>query len=156
MAKSRLCVGYSVGVCLTASVNFCGGRRARCQATAGLSLGEYTALVAGGALTFHDALMVVKVRAEAMQKAADHCKGTMMTVVGLGETELAAACKQAASTSQCLVQISNYLFPKGLVVGGEPDAIAALKTSLSAKEGLIVSCGVTSRALSCPGVCFRL
>ena len=46
----------------------------QCVAAAGLSLGEYTALVFGGALTVHDALRVVKVRAEAMQAAAEQQK----------------------------------------------------------------------------------
>lgn len=85
---------------------------------AGLSLGEYTALVASGAMTLEDALAVVKVRATAMQAAALARRGAMVTVVGLDEDALAAACAAAAKSTGKIVQLCNLLFPKGMVVGG--------------------------------------
>jgi [acyl-carrier-protein] S-malonyltransferase len=88
---------------------------------AGLSLGEYTALVAAGAMSFADALTVVKVRAEAMQAAsALQCSG-MMTIVNMDEPALMKMCATASREAGETVQICNMLFPKGLVVGGAFD-----------------------------------
>lgn len=101
-----------------------------CTGTAGLSLGEYCALVFAGSLTFEDALRVVKVRAEAMQEASQLHPGKMMTVVGMTDDELVAACRAVSAATSQVVQISNYLFPGGRVAGGHPDAIAELKKKL--------------------------
>ena len=62
----------------------------------------------------------------------------MLTVIGMDDAELKNACEQAAARSGKIVQISNFLFPKGLVVGGEPEGIAALQQALSNQRGLIV------------------
>jgi [acyl-carrier-protein] S-malonyltransferase len=67
------------------------------SAAAGLSLGEYTALVFAGALSFEDGLKVVKVRAESMAAAAAVGSHGMLSVVGLGDKELEALCAAAAA-----------------------------------------------------------
>jgi [acyl-carrier-protein] S-malonyltransferase len=67
------------------------------SAAAGLSLGEYTALVFAGALSFEDGLKIVKVRAESMAAAAGVGSHGMLSVVGLGDKELEAMCTAAAA-----------------------------------------------------------
>eukprot|EP00047_Mylnosiga_fluctuans_P021063 m.99882 g.99882 ORF g.99882 m.99882 type:complete len:280 (-) comp8734_c0_seq2:272-1111(-) len=95
-----------------------------CEGAAGLSLGEYTALVFAQAISFEDALRLVKIRAEAMQRCADTRKGEMLSVVGLDDPDLQAMCDQAAAATGQTVRIANYLFKQGRVVSGEPAAIA--------------------------------
>jgi len=90
---------------------------------AGLSLGEYTALVAAGALTFRDAIRVVGVRANAMQSAGWRNPGAMTTVKGLDDATLERYCAEAAAETGKVVQVANYLFPKCQVIAGDPDAV---------------------------------
>src|SRR5262249_22443099 len=66
-----------------------------CIATAGLSLGEYTALVFAGALSFRDGLQVVRRRGEAMQAASDARPGAMVSVVGLEAARVDELCRRA-------------------------------------------------------------
>ena len=93
------------------------------SAMAGLSLGEYTALVAAGALTFRDAIRVVGVRANAMQSAGSRNPGAMTTVKGLDDATLERYCAEAAAETGKVVQVANYLFPKCQVIAGDPDAV---------------------------------
>ncbi len=90
---------------------------------AGHSLGEYTALVTGGALTLEDALQVVKVRAESMQAAGEARPGAMAAIMGLGSDRVRQACKQAAGRG--IVQPANYNAPDQTVISGEPKAVKA-------------------------------
>ncbi|GBF91835.1 hypothetical protein Rsub_04940 [Raphidocelis subcapitata] len=104
------------------------------RAAAGLSLGEYAALTWAGALSFEDALKasqrlgrVVKVRAESMAEAA-RAGGRphgMLSVVGLGDSELAALCRDAAGRlgPGTVCEVANKLFPTGRVVSGHNDAL---------------------------------
>lgn len=97
-----------------------------CSAVAGLSLGEYTALVFAGVLTFEEGLRIVKVRAESMAEAAR--KGEphgMLSVVGLTDTDIRNICADVRSTQgqDYICELANYLFPQGRVVSGH---IAAL------------------------------
>ena len=99
-------------------------RAKNCVVTAGLSLGEYTALVFAGVLTFEDGLRLVKARAEAMQAAADAAKSGMVSVLGtnLSENkvyELAAAVSKSTN-SRCTV--ANLLCPGNVVVSGSEEA----------------------------------
>lgn len=87
-----------------------------CIATAGLSLGEYTALVFAGALDFADGLRVVQKRGEAMQAAADATPSGMVSVLGLDPEKLEELCVKARSAGP--VQIANLLCPKNIVVSG--------------------------------------
>lgn len=68
-----------------------------CGAAAGFSLGEYTALVFADSITFEDALILVKARAEAMQRCADAHRGAMLSVVGLNDPDLQRICDAAAA-----------------------------------------------------------
>lgn len=85
--------------------------------TAGHSLGEYSALVASGVMTFEDALAVVKVRAEAMQRAGEVNKGTMAAVIGMESEPLVSICK-TASAEAGVVQCANFNSPGQIVISG--------------------------------------
>jgi [acyl-carrier-protein] S-malonyltransferase len=87
-----------------------------CEATAGLSLGEYTALVFAGALEFEDGLRLVQVRGEAMQEAADAVPGGMVSVLGLERPQVEELCELAAQGET--LQIANLLCPGNIVVSG--------------------------------------
>lgn len=86
-------------------------------AAAGLSLGEYTALVFAGALEFEDALKLVQCRGEAMQAASDLAASGMVSVLGLEATQLEMLCDEARQPNEIL-QIANYLCPGNLVCSG--------------------------------------
>ena len=87
-----------------------------CSLTAGLSLGEYTALVFAGALEFETGLRVVKRRGEAMQAASDATLSGMVSLLMIDCPQVAALCQQASSAG--LIQIANYLCPGNTVVSG--------------------------------------
>src|SRR5438132_2053894 len=85
----------------------------QCVATAGLSLGEYTALVFAGVMTFADGLRLVQKRGEAMQAAADATPSGMVSVLGLETDKVEELCKQARSAGT--VEIANLLCPSNIV-----------------------------------------
>jgi [acyl-carrier-protein] S-malonyltransferase len=87
---------------------------------AGHSLGEYTALVAAGALTFRDCLPLVRLRAQAMQEAVPEGQGAMAAILGLQESEIQAACAEAGGA----VQAVNFNAPGQVVIAGEKAAVA--------------------------------
>ena len=88
--------------------------------TAGLSLGEYTALYAAGALNFEEALKLVAERGRAMQAAADVSKGAMVSIIGLEESVVRQICSDAAQ-GQLLVP-ANFNCPGQIVVSGAAEA----------------------------------
>jgi [acyl-carrier-protein] S-malonyltransferase len=88
-----------------------------CEVTAGLSLGEYTALVFAGAMTFEDGLRVVQRRGEAMQEASDATPSGMVSALLLEPAQVEAICAQASETG--ILQIANYLCPGNTVLSGE-------------------------------------
>jgi [acyl-carrier-protein] S-malonyltransferase len=96
-----------------------------CAATAGLSLGEYTALVFAGALTFADGLRVVRRRGEAMQAAADATPSGMVSIIGLDQAKVEELCAQARPKGQ--IEIANLLCPGNIVVSGSKDGCAAIE-----------------------------
>lgn len=89
---------------------------ADCVGTAGLSLGEYTALVFAGALDFADGLRLVKRRGEAMQAASDATPSGMVSVLGLEERRVEELCDAARHAG--LIQVANLLCPGNIVVSG--------------------------------------
>jgi len=91
-----------------------------CEATAGLSLGEYTALVFAGAMEFEDGLRLVAVRGEAMQEAADATPSGMVSVLGLEQAQVEQLCA-AARQGETLV-IANLLCPGNIVISGTNSA----------------------------------
>ena len=88
------------------------------DATAGLSLGEFTALTAAGALGFEDGLRVVRQRGRFMQEACEATKGGMAAVIGLEEKETREVCAEAG------VELANLNCPGQLVISGEAEKIA--------------------------------
>eukprot|EP00617_Octactis_speculum_P021416 CAMPEP_0185748168 /NCGR_PEP_ID=MMETSP1174-20130828/6842_1 /TAXON_ID=35687 /ORGANISM="Dictyocha speculum, Strain CCMP1381" /LENGTH=483 /DNA_ID=CAMNT_0028423701 /DNA_START=12 /DNA_END=1460 /DNA_ORIENTATION=+ len=110
-----------------------------CGAVAGFSLGEYTALVVSGALDLEDTLRLLKVRAESMQKACEMTSGSMLSVVGLDEETLGLELMAAKEATGCeVLEIANYLFPKGFTISGSTEGCEWLKMNLPEKGALSV------------------
>ncbi|MDE0735834.1 MAG: acyltransferase domain-containing protein, partial [Pirellulaceae bacterium] len=99
-----------------------------CQATAGLSLGEYTALVFAGVLEFEAALRVVQERGLAMQAAAEATPSGMISVLGMEVAQLEELIEQQREPEETL-QIANLLCPGNLVVSGHQAACQRLATA---------------------------
>lgn len=97
------------------------------DAVAGHSLGEFSALVGAGTLTFPDALRLVGERAVAMQDAADAQPGTMAAVLGLDDGIVEAACAEI----QDVVVPANYNSPGQLVISGSEEGIEIASRILS-------------------------
>ena len=95
------------------------GERFQPAMVAGHSLGEFSALVANGTLSFEDGLKLVSQRAQAMQKACDSTEGTMAAVLGL-ENEIV---EQTCESIDGIVVAANYNCPGQLVISGAVDAI---------------------------------
>jgi len=87
------------------------------SAAAGLSLGEYTALVFAGALSFEQGVRLVKERGEAMQAAADAAPSTMVSLLGLDREKIEEICNEARQPGEVL-QVANLLCPGNIVVSG--------------------------------------
>lgn len=88
------------------------------ESTAGLSLGEFTALSAAGVMSFEDGLKVVRLRGRYMQEACEVTRGGMAAVIGLEETPTREVCAEAD------VELANLNCPGQLVISGETDKIA--------------------------------
>ena len=87
------------------------------DATAGLSLGEFTALTAAGAMSFEDGLRIVRQRGRFMQEACETTRGGMAAVIGLDEAPTREVCAEAG------VMLANLNCPGQLVISGESDKI---------------------------------
>jgi [acyl-carrier-protein] S-malonyltransferase len=124
---------------------------ARCGATAGLSLGEYTALVFAGALPFRDALRVVQRRGEAMQAASDATPSGMVSLIGLDQAKVEELCGAAQSAG--LIQLANLLCPGNLVVSGARaacDTVERLATEQGARTVRLAVAGAFHTAIMKP------
>jgi [acyl-carrier-protein] S-malonyltransferase len=102
--------------------------------TAGLSLGEYTALYAAGLISFEDGLMLVHKRGQAMQAAANATEGTMVGVIGLDEEKVRQLCDEAAEGD--LIVPVNFNCPGQIVVSGSVSACERAE-QLAQKYGAI-------------------
>mmetsp|Transcript_21023 Transcript_21023/g.65632 ORF Transcript_21023/g.65632 Transcript_21023/m.65632 type:complete len:555 (-) Transcript_21023:89-1753(-) len=101
----------------------------RPQATAGLSLGEYTAIVAAEVLGFEDGLRLVMQRAEAMQKATNMVPQAMCSVAGLDRAKVDRLCEEAKKFDQspdAECRVANFLFPSGFTCAGTKAAVEKL------------------------------
>ncbi len=87
-----------------------------CEGAAGLSLGEYTAMVFAGVMRFEDGLMLVQQRGAAMQEASDATPGGMVSILGLERVEVESLCEQARGGE--ILQVSNLLCPGNIVISG--------------------------------------
>ncbi|MDG2469808.1 MAG: ACP S-malonyltransferase [Pirellulaceae bacterium] len=102
-----------------------------CEAAAGLSLGEYTALVFSGAVKFEDGLRLVQKRGEAMQAAADLEASGMVSILGMDQPAVQAICDEIRSDNRVL-QIANLLCPGNIVVSGHDDMCLAAAEAANA------------------------
>ena len=100
------------------------GQVLECAAAAGLSLGEYSALVMAGALNFTDALRLVQQRGRFMEEACAQNPGAMASVIGLDDEIVEALCAQAREVG--MVVAANFNCPGQVVVSGARDAVARL------------------------------
>jgi [acyl-carrier-protein] S-malonyltransferase len=93
---------------------------------AGHSLGEYSALVAAGALAFRDALPLVRFRAQSMQEAVPEGEGAMAAILGLDDDAVCAACAEAEAAGAAgeAVQAVNFNAPGQVVIAGSRAAVA--------------------------------
>ena len=110
---------------------FCLGEDFVPAMVAGHSLGELSALVAAGALSFEDGVKLVSARAIAMQKACEAAPGTMAAVIGLPDEKIEEICTEV-STDGNIVVAANYNCPGQLVISGNVDAINAACEKLKA------------------------
>jgi [acyl-carrier-protein] S-malonyltransferase len=100
---------------------------AACAGAAGLSLGEYTALVFAGALDFEGGLKVVRRRGEAMQAAAAAVPSGMTSVLGLDEAAVDELCRRVAGDGR--LWKANLLGPGNIVVSGDTSALAHVEAA---------------------------
>jgi len=110
------------------------------EMVAGHSLGEFSALVANGVLSFEDGLKLVSKRAKAMQKACELTKGTMAAVLGLDDSIVEEACNEIDG----IVVPANYNCPGQLVISGEIEAInkaCDVMKEKGAKRALVLPVG---------------
>lgn len=91
------------------------------SAMAGHSLGEYSALVASGALDFRTAVALVQFRGQAMQAAVPAGQGAMAAILGVDDAEVEAACREAAQGE--VVQAANFNSPGQIVIAGTAAAV---------------------------------
>ena len=111
--------------------------------TAGHSLGEFSALVAAGALNFEDGLKLVYARAMAMQKACEAAPSTMAAIVGLDDATIENVCTEI-NTENNVVVPANYNCPGQLVISGNVEAVKAACEKLKAagaKRALLLPVG---------------
>jgi [acyl-carrier-protein] S-malonyltransferase len=100
---------------------------------AGHSLGEYAALVAAGALTLEDAVVLVRRRGTFMQEAVPAGRGAMAAVIGLAPEEVVAACAEAAAATSEVVSAANFNSPEQTVVAGTAAGVAKAGEIMKAK-----------------------
>jgi [acyl-carrier-protein] S-malonyltransferase len=127
---------------------------AQCHAAAGLSLGEYTALVFAGVMEFESGLKVVQERGSAMQAASDARPSGMVSILGLDLPQVEALCGQAAQGE--LLQVANLLSPGNIAVSGTKAAcerVAAMAADAGAMKAIpLAVAGAFHTAIMQPAV----
>lgn len=117
---------------------------AKPEMVAGHSLGEFSALVANGTLSFEDALKLVAVRAGAMQKACEMNPSTMAAVLALADDKVEEICKEVQNESNEIVVPANYNCPGQLVISGSIKGIEIACEKMKAagaKRALVLPVG---------------
>jgi [acyl-carrier-protein] S-malonyltransferase len=110
---------------------------ASCEAAAGLSLGEYTALVFAGVMSFDNGLMLVQKRGAAMQEAADATPSGMVSILGLEMDKVKELCDKARNGE--ILEVANLLCPGNIVISGTVGACeraAEMARSLGAMKAM--------------------
>ena len=100
----------------------CMGEAFQPSMVAGHSLGEFSALVAAGALSFEDGLKLVYARAMAMQKACEANPGTMAAIIGLPDEKVEEICREVGKEDKVVIP-ANYNCPGQLVISGNKEAV---------------------------------
>ena len=114
------------------------------EMVAGHSLGEFSALVANGVLSFEDGLKLVSIRAQAMQKACEMQPSTMAAVLGLDDAKVEEVCAAVAAETGEVVVPANYNCPGQLVISGTIKGIEAAcerMKAAGAKRALVLPVG---------------
>jgi [acyl-carrier-protein] S-malonyltransferase len=122
-----------------------------CQAAAGLSLGEYTALVCAGAISFADGVRLVRRRGEAMQAAADTTPSGMVSIIGLDTPVVEDLCRKARDAGT--IEVANLLCPSSIVVSGTKAAcerITGLAEAAGARAVRLAVAGAFHTAIMKP------
>lgn len=122
----------------------CMGDEFKPDMVGGHSLGEFSALVAAGALNFEDGLRLVFARAQAMQKACEVTPGTMVAIIALPDETIEATCTEVSAEGNGVVVPANYNCPGQLVISGNVDAVNAACEKLKAagaKRALVLPVG---------------
>ena len=109
----------------------CMGDKMEASMMAGHSLGEFSALVVAGALSFEDGLRLVAARANAMQKACEANPGMMAAIIGLPDEKVEEVCQEVSDGGKTVVP-ANYNCPGQLVIYGENEGIMAACDKLKA------------------------
>ncbi len=115
---------------------------------AGHSLGEYSALVYAGALSFEDGLKIVRLRGELMQRAGELQPGTMAAVVGLEPSVLESVCAEASIEG--IVQCANFNSPGQIVISGSVSGVKKAMELAKARGAKLVKELVVSGAFHSP------
>lgn len=111
---------------------------------AGHSLGEYSALVAAGALDFADGVKLVRARGVAMKHAGELRPGAMAAILGLDDERLAEICREAGA-----VQVANFNAPGQIVLSGEKDALeraVELSKKAGAKRAIVLAVSIAAHS----------
>jgi [acyl-carrier-protein] S-malonyltransferase len=109
---------------------------------AGLSLGEYSALVCSGVLNFTDAVKLVKKRGRFMQEAVPQGVGTMSAILGLGAKEVKEICLEAKGYG--IVEPANFNCPGQIVIGGEIEAVKVTSENAKNKGAKVIPLSVSA------------
>jgi [acyl-carrier-protein] S-malonyltransferase len=124
------------------------GDRAEAAMAAGHSLGEYSALVFAGAMTFEEGLRLVRLRGELMQTAGEEQRGTMAAIVGLDPPAVETLCREAAVEG--VVQPANFNSPGQIVVSGSLTGVRRAMELAKARGAKLVKELVVSGAFHSP------
>nr|WP_295870055.1 ACP S-malonyltransferase [uncultured Chitinophaga sp.] len=131
-------------VFLHAVIAFLTTEHSQPEMVAGHSLGEFSALVANGVLSFEEALRLVAIRANAMQKACEQQPSTMAVILGMEDAKVEEICAKVAAETNEVVVPANYNSPGQLVISGTLKAVetacAELKAA-GAKRAMILPVG---------------
>ncbi len=112
------------------------------QSAAGHSLGEYSALVAAGALTLEDAVRLVRARGRAMQEAVPPQVGAMAAIMGVDAPTLEGLCREAAQGE--VVSCANFNAPGQIVIAGNAGAVARASELVTAIKGKAIALRVSA------------
>ncbi|MGB0952219.1 MAG: ACP S-malonyltransferase [Planctomycetota bacterium] len=118
---------YTVSLAVLAALEEKAGAKIQPRMTAGLSLGEYTAMTAAGAFSFADGLRLVRLRGSAMQAASEAKPSGMSSVMGIERGVLDEVCAAVAASTGQICQVANLNSPGQIVVSGEKGALEALE-----------------------------